>query len=164
MHTIVSSYTKSELESKYLNSNDSNGHKFFSHILDSIKRSNVFYEQPSGKRDKMVFACLILDSYLNLSTNRLMLHTALGNGYSFPKLGIFGSHLLHAWPENENELIGRFTDTRRLDFSQLANDDSSTKYKALNTGIGAFLHELGHALKLGKFNNVSDFFVFEAYF
>jgi len=106
----------------------------------------------------MVFACLLLDAYYNKELKRTVMHTALGNGFTVPRLGIFGSHLTHAWPENEEQLISRFTDSRNLDFSQLANDDSLTKYRALDVGIGAFLHEVGHAHGLGiKINKIIFF-------
>ena len=98
----------------------------------------------------MVFAVLVLDSRWNSTNKKVLLHSALGSDASNPKLGIFGSHLTHSWPENTDELITRFTDARKIDFSQLADDSSPNKFEALNTGIGAFLHELGHAFGLGK--------------
>jgi len=108
----------------------------------------VFISQSENIRKNMVFACLVLDSYWDFDSQQVMLHAALGNGEIPPKLGIFGSHLTHAWPENQYELLDRLTDIRMLNFDELANDDSPTKLKALNTGIGSFLHQVGHAFSL----------------
>ena len=98
-------------------------------------------------RIRTVYAALLLDSKWVPRNKTTILHTALG-GAGEPPLGVFGSHLTHAWPENEDQLISRFLDSRPIDFSQLANDDSPTKYRSLNVGIGALLHEVGHALTL----------------
>ena len=147
----MSQFTKSELEKKFLDPNDPDNFNYFDIVLNTIQSSTTFTQQPQATKDKMVFACLLLDAYYNKTLNRVPMHTALGNGYTVPRLGIFGSHLTHGWPENEDQLIRRFTDARNLDFSQLANDDSLTKFRALDVGLGAFLHEVGHAHTLGIF-------------
>ena len=121
----------------------------FDITLSAIKESTFFTSKPTKVSTNMVVACLLLDSFYEAKSKKLYLHTALGSGYTSPRLGIFGSHLTHAWPEDETQLIRRFTDSTPLDFSQVAFDASSNKYEALNVGIGAFLHEVGHAHKLG---------------
>jgi hypothetical protein len=99
----------------------------------------------------MVFACLLLDAYYNKTLNTVPMHTALGNGYTVPRLGVFGSHYTRSWPENEDQLISRFTDARSLDLSQVGSDYPLTKYSALDVGIGAFLFGVGAAHTLGIF-------------
>jgi hypothetical protein len=111
----------------------------------AIKKSSFYKSNPP----ETVYAALLMDSHWDREAKRTKIHTALG-GPGDPSLGIFGSHLTHAWPENEDQLIDRFLDSRPIDFSQLANDDSPTKSRSLNVGIGALLHELGHSLTLGN--------------
>jgi len=142
---FVSNYTKAELEKIFL---EQKNFEFMGSVHTAIKESSFYKQQFQSVRDRMLVGCLLLDSYYNKTLNRILLHEALGGG----GLGIFGSHLTHGWPENENEFIRRFTDSRSLDFTQLANDDSLTKYRALDVGIGAMLHEVGHIHGLGIFS------------
>jgi len=73
-------------------------------------------------------------------------HTALGGG----SLALFGSGGLHTWAQDLDELVERFSDQRRVvDFGLL--DDSAfrrTFWANYSTGLGACLHELGHAFGL----------------
>ena len=113
----------------------------------AILNSQLHKNKSDIFRFRTVYSALLLDSKWDPKNKTILLHAALsapGN----PNLGIFGSHLTHAWPENEDQLISRFLDSRAIDFSQLANDASPTKYMSLNVGLGAFLHEIGHALTL----------------
>ncbi len=99
-------------------------------------------------RLRTVYAALLLDSKWDPINKTAILHAAVG-GDGNPNLGVFGSHLTHAWPENEDQLISRFLDSRTIDHSQLANDFfTPTKFLSLNVGLGALLHEIGHALTL----------------
>jgi hypothetical protein len=104
--------------------------------------------QSENIRKNMVFACLVLDSDWDPESRQVMLHAALGNGEIPPKLAIFGSHLIHAWPEGQHDFLERLTDIRKLNLDELANDDSPTKLKAFNTGMGSFLHQVGHVFSL----------------
>jgi hypothetical protein len=113
----------------------------------AILNSQLHKNKSDIFRFRTVYAALLLDSKWDSINETILLHAALsapGN----PNLGIFGSHLTHAWPENEDQLISRFLDSRAIDFSQLANDDSPTKYMALNTGLGAFLQMVAVALTI----------------
>ncbi|HPD45934.1 MAG TPA: hypothetical protein P5279_01055 [Anaerohalosphaeraceae bacterium] len=73
-------------------------------------------------------------------------HTALGGG----SLALFGSGGLHAWPATVEEIPECFSDERSVaDFGLL--DDSAfrkTFWANFATGLGACLHELGHAFGL----------------
>ncbi len=125
----------------------------FTIAAEAIKSSLFYTEKPDYIRENMVFGCILLDSYFdNYNKCRVSINTALGGSFADIKLGIFGSHLMHAWPEHKYELVRRFTDARPLDMNQLADDDSPNKFRALNTGIGAFLHEIGHAHSLSNLN------------
>ena len=138
-----------ELRSTYNKSKDPKLDAFYYHISDSIKQSPSYLNENVLLRSTMVYAVLILDTRWDPIKQEAELHTALG-GEGNPRLGIFGSHYhTHAWPENIDQLVNRITDTRTINF-QIANDDTPTKLRALNTGYGAFLHELGHALSLGN--------------
>lgn len=147
IHILRSELTRSQLIELYLNDKS---YEFFDHIHDTIRKSSAYNNETKYDKNRMVFGVIIIDAFYDKNLNRVVLHHALGNGFITPRLGVFGSHLLHAWPESWNQ-AKRFFDDRNLDFSQLANDDSPTKMKALNTGIGAFMHEIGHAYTLGIF-------------
>ena len=137
----------SEMESR----SQDDDQPLFTIASETIKSSLFYTEKPSYVRENMVFGCILLDSYFdNYNKCRVSINTALGASFADIKLGIFGSHLMHAWPEHKYELVGRFTDSRPLDMNQLADDDSPNKFRALNTGIGAFLHEIGHAHSLSN--------------
>ena len=137
------------MRSIYNKSKDPLLYAFYDHIKESIQQSAAYLNERVFLRSTMTFAVLILETRWNPIKKDAELHTALG-GQGNPRLGIFGSHLTHAWPENIDELINRLTDTRTINYNELADDDSPTKLRSLNTGFGAFLHELGHALSLGK--------------
>ena len=125
------------------------GDKIFDAANTAIVESSFYSTQSKETRDLNAYAVLLLDSHWDPVNKTILRHAALGSGGSNPRLGIFGSHLTHGWPENEDQLISKFTDARNIDFSQLANDDSLTKFRALDVGLGAFLHEVGHAHTLG---------------
>ncbi len=73
-------------------------------------------------------------------------HAALGGG----GLALCGSGGLHTWAQGLDELLDRFSDQRRVvDFGLF--DDSAfrkTFWANYSTGLGACLHELGHAFGL----------------
>jgi hypothetical protein len=143
-----------ELRSNFNKSKDPILYGFYDHISESIRNSPSYLNENVVLRPTMVYAVLILDTRWDPIKQDAELHTALG-GQGNPRLGVFGSHLTHAWPENIDQLISRLTDTRTINFNELANDDSPTKLRALNTGFGAYLHELGHALGLGNIYLIS---------
>ena len=123
----------------------------FDGVNMAIIESSFYSNQPVKTRNQNVYAVLVLDSHWDPVNKTILRHKCAGNSFSNPKLGIFGSHLTHGWPENEDQLISRFTDARNLDFSQVANDDSLTKYRALDAGIGCLLFTIGIAHTLGIF-------------
>ncbi len=73
-------------------------------------------------------------------------HTALGGG----SLALFGSGGLHTWAQGLDELVDRFSDQRRVVDFDLFDDSAFRKtfWANFSTGLGACLHELGHAFGL----------------
>ncbi|CAG8583018.1 1795_t:CDS:2 [Paraglomus occultum] len=94
-------------------------------------------------------AGLILDSHYDPAMDLIRGHAALGGGADHIRLGIFGSHLTHAWPRCLEQVVSCFQDDTNIT-QDLANDngESYTWWKCCNIGIGAMLHEVGHALTL----------------
>ncbi|CAG8455103.1 13367_t:CDS:2 [Ambispora gerdemannii] len=95
-------------------------------------------------------AGLILDTYYDPKMKLIRGHAALGGGAGHVRLGIFGSHTTHAWPRYLEEVVECFQNSTKTDERILANDngESETWWKCCNIGIGAMLHEVGHALTL----------------
>ncbi|CAG8549755.1 24464_t:CDS:2 [Dentiscutata erythropus] len=99
--------------------------------------------------DKQCYvAGLILDSHWDPEMKLIRGHAALGGGGGHIQLGIFGSHTTHAWPKFLEEVVSCFQDETQTDENILANDcqESGTWWRCCNIGIGAMLHEVGHAL------------------
>ncbi|TMW63319.1 hypothetical protein Poli38472_002260 [Pythium oligandrum] len=86
-------------------------------------------------------------STFNPSTQKPEGHTALGGG----KVGIFGSCGLHTWPRHLGEVSACCLNNSRIDKSHLFDDSAyrGTFWANFSTGIGAFIHELGHTFGLG---------------
>ncbi|RKO86426.1 putative peptidase family-domain-containing protein [Blyttiomyces helicus] len=95
-------------------------------------------------------AGLLLDSRWDPASNATRGHVALGGGSGHVRLGIFGSHLTHAWPAYLGEIEKCLLDNTPNDLTRTANDngESDPSYKAFCIGSGAFLHEVGHSLTL----------------
>ncbi|KAF3931690.1 hypothetical protein ABW19_dt0202864 [Dactylella cylindrospora] len=105
------------------------------------------YFAPKSVYDKKYVAVLILDSKWDVKSNLITGHAALGGGAGLIQMGIFGSHSLHSWPTFIEDVVPCFTDCTRTDTRILANDagESGSYWEACCIGIGAFLHEVGHA-------------------
>jgi hypothetical protein len=86
-------------------------------------------------------------STYNPETRKAEGHTALGGG----KVGIFGSCGLHTWPSRLEELTACCLNNAKIDTTRLLDDSCyrGTFWANFSTGIGAFLHELGHTFGLG---------------
>jgi|GEM_PF-958645 len=87
-------------------------------------------------------------THYDAAQNTAYAHTALGGG----GLALFGSGTLYAWAESLDELVARLADdTPIATLSPPVFDDSgfrAVRWANYATGLGAVLHELGHALNL----------------
>lgn len=94
---------------------------------------------------KNTIALLTLDA--TGRSGQIVGHAALGGGTDQHHLGIFGSHCLFSWPSNIEAVVPCFTDPRPVDRKHCGVDAEGDRYwMAANVGLGAMLHELGHAL------------------
>ncbi|CAG8611278.1 uncharacterized protein OCT59_012571 [Rhizophagus irregularis] len=149
IHIIRSSYTLKQILDPDIAQQNPNGvddkkKDLYSIFMDSLKE----YGAPFDKQ--CYVAGLILDSHYDTSPNMGFIrgHAALGGGWDNIRLGIFGSHLTHAWPRYLEEVVSCFQDNTITDENRLSNDagESGTWWRCCNIGIGAFLHEVGHCL------------------
>lgn len=95
---------------------------------------------------KLYVSVLLMDSHWDTTYETITGHAALGSGDGDLKLAIFGSHCLHSYPANIEEIVPAFTDCTPTDSAVVANDcnDAGSSWECANVGIGAHLHEVGH--------------------
>lgn len=95
---------------------------------------------------KQYVAALFLDSHWDTEAGTIRGHAALGGGSEDLQLAIFGSHALQSYPSCLEEVVPAFMDCTRTDTRYVANDcnESGSNWEAVNIGIGAHLHEVGH--------------------
>ncbi len=83
---------------------------------------------------------------------RAKAHTALGLLMGRNGLGLFGTANLHAFPERVQDVEAHFLDPRLIsDLGTPLFDDSGLRgamWANFSTGLGAILHEVGHAFGL----------------
>lgn len=101
----------------------------------------------SDQEREFKHAVILGCSIYNPETRKAEGHTALGGG----KVGIFGSCGLHTWPSQLEELNACCLNNTKIDTTRLLDDSCyrGTFWANFATGIGAFLHELGHTFGLG---------------
>ncbi|RCI04096.1 hypothetical protein CU098_012191 [Rhizopus stolonifer] len=145
VHVIRSKHTIHEIRDKrraqQSDEHDENHESLFDYFLEAL-HENPPFDQPC------YVAGLILDSHWD---GQLSLgHTALGGGAGKTRLGVFGSHLLHAWPVSIEDIVPSMMNNTVTDTRYIANDANESGYwwKAANIGMGAMLHEVGHCFTL----------------
>lgn len=104
---------------------------------------------------KLYISCLYLDAHWNKDANLITGHAALGSDGGDIALAIFGSQALQSYPSCFEEVDAAFTDCTPTDTKFVANDcnESGSSWEAANIGLGAHLHEVGHALGLPHQNS-----------
>ncbi|OLL23479.1 putative zinc metalloproteinase [Neolecta irregularis DAH-3] len=142
IHLVKSSLTVSQLRDPDLAQQNKNGTRtggLFDIALDALRSY--------GFQGKCYISCLLLDANYNKDLNLITGHAALGGGAGDIQLGIFGSHTLWAWPSCFEQVVTAFMDETPADTNYVGIDgEGSVAWQAANVGLGAMLHELGHAL------------------
>ncbi|KAI8873781.1 hypothetical protein GQ42DRAFT_160317 [Ramicandelaber brevisporus] len=103
-----------------------------------------------GFGEPAYIACLSLDSKWDPEMRLIRGHAALGGGTDERRLAVFGSHTTFTWPASLEGVVPAFTDSTPTDTRYTSNDNGEcgVNWKCCNIGMGAFLHEVGHALTL----------------
>ncbi|KAI7858217.1 putative peptidase family-domain-containing protein [Circinella umbellata] len=148
VHIIRSKYTLKEIRDVRRAQQSPNREDQFPSLFSLFMKDLANHPQ-FGKQPCWV-AGLILDSHWDTSKQTVLGHAALGGRGGNRSLGIFGSHLIHAWPRNLEEIVPSMMNTTPTDTRYVANDanESGQWWRALNIGMGAMLHEVGHAYTL----------------
>ncbi|KAF1803772.1 putative peptidase family-domain-containing protein, partial [Mucor lusitanicus] len=147
VHVIRSKYTVAQIRdvrrAQQSDDQDESVESLFGLFLDDL-RENPAFDMPCQ------VAGLILDSHWDVNKQLTVGHAALGGGAGHTRLGIFGSHLLHAWPTCIEDIVPAFMNNTTTDTRYVANDadESGNWWRACNIGMGAMMHEVGHSYTL----------------
>lgn len=133
---------------------------------DQWQRTNRFLAQTfDWRRDKVL--CMNGFVAYDREQQRTLGHTALGGG----GLAVFSANALYAWPATLADVERAFSDAALVDTEHVADDTAyrGTNWAMAATGIGAWLHELGHTFGLphshdGRCIMARGFDHFEYYF
>ncbi len=111
------------------------GLDIYSSILDQLKTE-----------EQNTYKYMVNMGFSSYENGRNLAHTALGGG----NLALFGSLHFHACPETIDDISASFSNAARIDTSILPDDSAGrgTYWANCATGMGASLHELGHAFGL----------------
>lgn len=149
VHVLTSPKTVAELRSPDLaqqnpHAKDNGG--LFSHAIDLVKKTPEIFNTEQGTAVQC--AVMYLDSTYDKKNDMILTHAALGGGTNEVKMAIFGSHGLHSYPQNFPLITPSYLDETRLSKNEVANDcnECGTTWECLNICLGAFMHEIGHAL------------------
>jgi Putative peptidase family len=113
----------------------------YSIASDAIKNH---FRLRSGQ--KQYVAAMFLDSHWDPKVGTIRGHAALGGTSGDLQLAIFGSQALQSYPSCIEEVVPAFMDCTRTDTRFVANDcnEGGSNWEAVNIGIGAHMHEVGH--------------------
>jgi hypothetical protein len=138
VHIIRSKHTVKEIRdvrrAQQSKDRDDSVPSLFSFVMEGLNDSPLF-NKPCH------VAALIIDSHWDISKQVVVAHAALGGGSGSTRLGIFGSHLLHAWPTSIEDIEPSMMNNTVTDTRYGANDanESGNWWKALNIGMGAMV-------------------------
>lgn len=139
VHVIRSKHSVAEIRdlrrAQQSEEEDESYPSLFDFFLTDLQENPHFHGRPC------IVAGLILDSHWDVKKQVSLGHTALGGGAGDTRLGIFGSHLLHAWPTCIEEIVPCFMDNTKTDTRYVANDsnESGEWWRAANIGLGAMV-------------------------
>lgn len=144
IHVIPSDKTVAEIQDLQLAQQYAPATKkgeLYSIASDAIKKH--FALRP---RQKQYVAALFLDSHWDPQVGTIRGHAALGGINDDLHLAIFGSHALQSYPSCIEEVVPAFLDDTGTDTRFVANDcnEAGSNWEAVNIGVGAHLHEVGH--------------------
>lgn len=113
----------------------------FKLAVDAVE---AHFNAPPGQKNYV--AALFMDTHWDPQNRVVAGHAALGGSAGDLQLSVFGSHCLHSYPSNFEEVVPAFTDCTPIDTSYVANEnnEAGSSWEAANLGIGAHLHETGH--------------------
>jgi hypothetical protein len=141
VHVIRSKHTVAEIRdvrrAQQSEHNEEHVESLFDYFLDDLNRHPPF-DKPC------TVAGLILDSHWDVKNQLSLGHTALGGGTEHTALGVFGSHLLHAWPTCIEDIVPSFMNNTKTDTRYVDNDanESGEWWRAANIGMGAMVKSL----------------------
>ncbi|OBZ87391.1 hypothetical protein A0J61_04568 [Choanephora cucurbitarum] len=145
VHVIRSKHTVREIRDKRRAQQSEHQDESFESLFDYFLEA--LHDNPPFDKPCYV-AGLVLDSHWDGQVS--LGHTALGGGAGDSRLGVFGSHLLHAWPVSVEDIVPSLLNNTITDTRFVANDanESGNWWRAANIGMGAMLHEVGHCFTL----------------
>ncbi|TID14981.1 hypothetical protein CANINC_004652 [Pichia inconspicua] len=122
--------------------------KLFDYALEALKEYGGEFSDSATSSTPAIASVLIMDAHWDRGANLIRGHAALGGGTDRIKLAIFGSQGLHSWPMNWESIHKCFTDCTPLNINEVANDcnECGQYWECLCVSLGAFMHEIGHAL------------------
>jgi hypothetical protein len=147
VHILNSPKTVSEIRDPNFaqqNINATESGWLFSHALELVEQSDFYNTDGTATQA----ACLYLDTTWDKKSKLILGHAALGGGTSKIKMAICGSHGIHSWPSNFQQVIPCLSVNTKLTTEEVANDNNQcgTSWETFNVTAGAFLHEIGHSL------------------
>jgi hypothetical protein len=85
VNIIYANLTKAELVTKQAEQE----YFLWSYAVDSFKKSSLYLSNPRDKADRMLVACLYLDSYWDNQAKKTKIHDALGGRCSVHYITIY---------------------------------------------------------------------------
>lgn len=148
---LRSPYTVAEIRDKdrtQQNPNAKDQGWTWGHALDLVRKTPEIYDYHKKSGTGVQVAAMYLDAHWDKKQDMILGHAALGGGAGDVQLAVFGSHGLHSYPSNFPQMTPSFLDNTHLSKDEVANDcnECGTSWECLNICLGAFLHEIGHAL------------------
>eukprot|EP00124_Ichthyophonus_hoferi_P005078 Ihof_evm2s661 gene=Ihof_evmTU2s661 len=117
------------------------------------KQGDIFLHRKMGQDAKAIIdddtkkmIGLISFTEFDQVTKKSVMHTALGGD----RHGAFGTNNLYTWAENYTKIPEAFMDDTPINKEEFADDSfgRGNRWGSFATGMGATLHEIGHALGL----------------
>ena len=147
IHIVRTSKTVAELrdaEVAQQNPKASRSGELYAVAMDAVRN---YFRMKAGQTRYV--SVLLLDTHWDSASNLIRGHAAVGGGDEGAglKLAVCGSHALQSYPSCMEDVAPAFQDCTRTDTNYVANDsnESGSNWEAANIGIGAHMHETGHA-------------------